>query len=143
VNILLPDKADPRILRVCAHIVQNPSLDLSVKTLASISFLSPFHFIRLFKREILETPHQFVARIRIEKAKELLSGKAHTVTDIGLLVGFESMGSFSRIFHKTVGWSPSVYRARVWAMHKQPARFIPHCYIHQFGLAPHLQRQTK
>jgi len=105
-----------------------------VKQLAAVSFLSPFHFLRRFKKELGETPHHFVTRIRIERAKELLADQKSSVTEICFLVGFESMSSFSLLFHKAVGWSPSAYRSRVWALRAQPAKFIPDCYVRQYGL---------
>ena len=137
-HILIPDQIDERIARVCCHILQDTAAKLSIDRLAKVSCLSPFHFLRLFKKNLHETPHHFVARARIEGAKDLLAGKTHTVTDICLMVGFESMGSFSRLFHQATGWTPSLYRSRVWAMASHPARFIPGCYVHQFGLAPYL-----
>lgn len=137
-HILVPDHIDERIARVCRHVLRDTAADLSIPQLAAVSCLSPFHFLRLFKKSLHETPHHFVARARIDRAKDLLAGKVHSVTDIGLMVGFESMGSFSRIFHKATGWTPSLYRSRVWAMSSHPARFIPGCCIQQFGFAPYL-----
>ena len=49
-------------------------------------------------------------------------------------VGFESLGSFSTLFHKIVGWSPSIYRARSWEMRKHPLKFIPNCYVIMHGI---------
>jgi transcriptional regulator GlxA family with amidase domain len=115
-NVLLPDGLDERILRVCRRVMERPEAELSVHRLAETACLSPYYFLRLFKALMKETPHHFVTRVRIEKAKDLLAGKRHSVTDICYMVGFESMGSISRIFHDAVGWTPSIYRSRVWEM---------------------------
>ena len=72
--------------------------------------------------------------ISIERAKELLAGDELTVTDICFEVGFESLGSFSTLFHKIVGWSPSIYRARAWEMRENPLKFIPNCYVIKHGI---------
>ena len=57
-----------------------------------------------------------------------------TVTEICFEVGFESLGSFSTLFHTLVGWSPSIYRVRSWEMRKNPLKFIPNCYVIMHGI---------
>src|SRR5215211_4251616 len=83
---------------------------------------------------VLSTPHEYLTRKRIERAKELLAQSQFTVTEICFEVGFESLGSFSALFHRTVGWSPSIYRARAWEMNKNPLKFIPNCYVIMHGI---------
>lgn len=107
---------------------------LSIDDLAAHAHLSRYHFIRAFRREFFATPHQYLTRCRIEKAKELLANSERPITDICFDVGFSSLGSFSTLFHRAVGWSPSIYRARVWAQRKNPYRFIPGCYCTAYGL---------
>jgi transcriptional regulator GlxA family with amidase domain len=118
--------------------MERPASDLSLKRLAEVANLSPYYFLRLFRSVMRETPHHFVARVRMDRAKDLLAGKTYSVTDICFMVGFQSMGSFSRIFHKATGWTPSIYRSRAWEMSSHPTRFIPGCYIRRFGFAPYL-----
>ncbi len=141
-KVLLPAKIDDRILRVCRRVMERPDADHSLDRLAALANLSPYYFLRLFKTTLKETPHRFVARVRIEAAKNLLAGKERSVTEICFMVGFESLGSFSRLFHKATGWTPSIYRARAWEIEERPAKFIPGCYIHRFALAPHLERAS-
>ncbi len=102
---------------------------LSVDEMAARAHLSRYHFIRAFHREFFETPHQYLTRKRIEKAKALLANSERTVTHICFAVGFNSVGSFSTLFRKTVGWSPSAYRARTWAQLREPLKFIPGCHL--------------
>jgi AraC-like DNA-binding protein len=97
---------------------------LDVPALARAAFASAAHFNRSFKRAFGETPHQYLLRRRIERAKELLRGTELTVTEVCLEVGFSSLGSFSTAFRELVGEPPSVYRSR-WANGAPP---IPACF---------------
>lgn len=96
--------------------------------------LSRFHFLRLFRRTYYETPHQYLTRKRVEKAKDLLANSMLSITEICFAVGFESLGSFSTLFHKIVGWSPSIYRARALEQRRNPYKFIPACLRFVHGL---------
>jgi AraC-like DNA-binding protein len=107
---------------------------LDLDELARAAHFSRFHFLRAFRRTFHATPHEYLTRKRIERAKELLADSGLTITEICFEVGFESLGSFSTLFHKVVGWSPSIYRARVWDMRRNPRKFIPNCYIIKYGL---------
>ena len=109
---------------------------LSLDELAQVAHLSRYHFIRLFQRFFYETPHQYLTRKRLDQAKYLLANSTLSVTDICFAVGFESMGSFSTLFHKTVGWAPSIYRARVWEQRRMPYKFIPGCFCTMYQLSP-------
>ncbi len=75
--------------------------------------LSPYHFLRVYKQAFRETPHEFLTRLRIERAKTLLAGGSHNVTEACFEVGFSSLGSFSTLFAHRVGLSPSEYRRYV------------------------------
>ncbi|HEX6035094.1 MAG TPA: AraC family transcriptional regulator [Anaerolineales bacterium] len=107
---------------------------LDLDALARTANFSRYHFLRAFRRAFHVTPHEYLTRKRIERAKELLAQSELTVTEICFEVGFESLGSFSTLFHKSVGWSPSIYRARAWEMRKNPLKFIPNCYVIMYGI---------
>ena len=111
---------------------------LDLEAMARAAHFSRFYFLRAFRKTFHETPHQYLTRKRIEKAKELLANSELPITEICFDVGFESLGSFSALFHKAVGWSPSIYRARVWEQRRNPRKFIPGCYVVQFGLEAYL-----
>lgn len=87
--------------------------------------LSPYHLIRTFKQVYKQTPHQYLVRQRIAKAKELLKSSDSSITEICLAVGFESLGSFSTLFRNRVGLSPKAYRSRC-RPNGRPA-YIPLC----------------
>jgi AraC-like DNA-binding protein len=84
--------------------------------------------LRLFRRAFKKTPHQYLTQRRIEKAKELLSSSGLTVTDVCFEVGFESLGSFSSLFHKHVGHPPITFRAIVFERHERQ-RQVPACFL--------------
>jgi len=64
----------------------------------------------MFVRAFGETPHDFLTRRRIDRAKQLLARDECPVTEVCLAVGYESLGSFSSLFRSVVGRSPSEYR---------------------------------
>jgi AraC-like DNA-binding protein len=107
---------------------------LDLDQLARTANFSRFHFLRAFRSAFHATPHEYLTRKRIERAKELLAQSELTVTEICFEIGFESLGSFSTLFHKLVGWSPTIYRARAWEMRKNPLKFIPNCYVIMHGI---------
>lgn len=113
---------------------QDYARPLNLAELARAAHFSRAHFVRAFRREFHATPHEFLTRTRLARAKELLANSELSVTEICFEVGFESLSSFSHLFHRQVGWSPSIYRARSWEMRRNPRKFIPHCYILRFGL---------
>jgi AraC-like DNA-binding protein len=104
-------------------------LPLDLKQISSEACLSRFHFLRLFRQAFNKTPHQYLTQRRIEKAKELLSSSGLTVTDVCFEVGFESLGSFSSLFHKHVGQPPIAYRAIVFERRLERQRKVPACFL--------------
>jgi len=100
---------------------------LDIRILSAEARLSQYHFIRAFRSVFHDTPHQYLLRTRIQKAKELLALTSMSVTDICFEVGFESLGSFSATFHRIVGWPPTAYRARSVDQARNPRRYIPSC----------------
>jgi AraC-like DNA-binding protein len=118
---------DSRLDRVRDAINSRLSEPLDLRTLSREACLSRYHFVRAFRRAFHDTPHQYLLRRRIDRARELLAKSDLSVTDICFEVGFESLGSFSSTFHRIVGWSPSIYRARCVDQARQPRRYIPAC----------------
>jgi AraC-like DNA-binding protein len=72
--------------------------------------LSAFHFLRLFKRVLGVTPHQYLVRSRLRRAARLLAGDASSITDIAYDVGFGDLSNFVRTFHRAAGVSPRRFR---------------------------------
>lgn len=98
---------------VVAYIEEHLAEQVSLATLAQLADLSPYHFCRTFKQSFGMPPHRYHISRRIEHAKSLLAKSASTVTDIGLSVGFSDTSSFTGVFHKTTGLTPTSYRRRL------------------------------
>ena len=113
------------LLRAKDLIDREYAAPLDVPALARAAHASTAHFSRSFKRAFGETPHQYLLRRRIERAKELLRGTDMSVTEVSLEVGFQSLGSFSTAFRELVGAPPSEY-ARQWSAGEPPP--IPACF---------------
>jgi AraC-like DNA-binding protein len=106
---------------------------LNLDQISRRACFSRYHFLRLFRQAFNKTPHQYLIERRIEKAKELLVTDNARVTDVCFEVGFQSLGSFSSLFHKYVGHAPVRYRAR--ARDRQAAaRQIPGCFLVMYGM---------
>lgn len=101
----------------------DPGLDLDV--VAAHAGYSRYHFLRAFKDAYGETPGQYLTHRRIERAEEMLRGADLTVTEICLLVGFSSLGTFSTRFKARTGLTPSEYRTKHVG---RGASLIPGCY---------------
>ena len=96
------------IKRVCDYISQHYANNLSLKKLAEIACLSPFHFQREFKKSLGITPHEYLNDFRISKSKSMLL-HSEDIADIATQLGFFDQSHFSRIFKKTVGVPPGKY----------------------------------
>ena len=110
--------------------------------------LSPYHFQRLFARTFQESPHAFVQRRRLERAKQLLISGEEPVTEVCLAVGYESLGSFSTLFRTRYGCSPGEFRRqyqRFWQIPwPKSHRLIPTCFLQRwYGLIPQDPRSAR
>ena len=106
---LRSSKGDPVAIAI-AYIDGHLSEKISVDDLAHAALVSPSHLIRLFKSRLGATPHDFLLRRRITRAKELLAETTLTSGAIARQVGFGSESNFSYRFTKMVGQSPRVWR---------------------------------
>jgi transcriptional regulator GlxA family with amidase domain len=106
---------------------------LDLDALAGAAHVSRSHFCRRFADAYGETPMRYLTRRRIERAQDLLRSANLTVTEVCMLVGFSSLGSFSSRFRELVGEPPSVYRDR-WAESGGPR--IPGCVLFFRGIDP-------
>lgn len=84
---------------------------VTLEETAAAACLSTHHFLRLFKAAFHQTPHGYLTARRIERAKHLLRQRRKPVMEICVEVGFESLGSFSSLFRKQTGVSPTAFRA--------------------------------
>src|SRR5689334_24294316 len=85
---------------------------LSLKSMAESAYLSRFYFSRLFRATTGVSPGRFLAAIRLFKAKNLLRQTSLSVTDIAYQVGYNSLGTFTSRFTRSVGIPPARYRSQ-------------------------------
>lgn len=116
--------------RVHDHIDRHFAEPIRLADLSALSGMSKFHLVRAFRAVYGETPIRYLTRRRIERAKDLLRSANLTVTEVCMVVGFASLGSFSSRFTELVGESPVAYRNR-WA--RQGAPHVPGCYLFMKG----------
>jgi AraC-like DNA-binding protein len=104
---------------------------LDVPALARAAHLSPAHFSREFRRTFGEAPHQYLLTRRLERAAALLRNTDWSVVEICLAVGLRSVGSFTTMFGRVFGLSPTAYRAA----HPPAASRarIPTCVVQAYG----------
>ena len=137
---LVEDETFARLCRSRDYLAASFDHPVRLSDAASHACLSPFHYHRMFVRAFGETPHDFLTRRRIDRAKQMLARDECPVTEICLAVGYESLGSFSSLFRSQVGSSPSAWRQslrRVFPMPRvAPYRFIPACFLASFGSRP-------
>ena len=81
--------------------------DTSLNVLADLVRLSPYHFLRSFKRSFGAPPHRYWTGRRIEHAKALLANPRASVSRIAIAVGFSGTGAFSTTFHRITGRTPT------------------------------------
>lgn len=101
---------DRRIRRSVELMHTQLDQDLTLKALAAASYLSPFHFARLFKKLTGSSPHNYLAGIRAARAQLLLAETDLSVTEIGTRVGYLSGSHFTKAFRIATGATPREFR---------------------------------
>lgn len=101
------------VSQIKSYITENFADQISLDVVAEHVFLSPVYVSRLFKQETGENFTDFITRIRIEKAKELLGCPEILVCDVGQRVGYPNPRYFYRVFKHMTGYTPSGYRSLV------------------------------
>ena len=99
-----------RLRRIKEFVQAKFEEELTLIEMAQLVELSPAHFSRMFRKSTGETPHQFVLRNRIERAKEMLRAPEARVLDVAVACGFKTQQHFARIFRRISGASPTEYR---------------------------------
>ena len=97
--------------RAIRHMKVHLADPLDLDALAQVAAISKFHLVRVFDEITGTTPHHFLSCLRVQRAKELLLKGGSPVTEICLMVGYNSLGTFSKTFSELVGLSPQEFRA--------------------------------
>lgn len=117
-----------RLLRAKDRMDAAPNEGWPVRRLADVSGVSEGHFARSFKAAFGLPPHRYLLTRRIERAKALLRDTDLSVIDIAFRTGWESLGTFGRVFRDITGESPTELRAREGGEPHMLDR-VPHCFV--------------
>jgi AraC-like DNA-binding protein len=105
--------SDERILKSIEYIHNHIDQDINIKELASMACLSDDHFIRMFKKEIKQTPLAYINQKKIEKAQFLLIFTSQSIKSIAFHLSFGNISYFNRLFKRQTGYTPLSYRSSV------------------------------
>lgn len=103
----------PLVARARQFISSNYSEDLSLSTVAKAVHMSTFYFCKQFKKATGLSFTNYLGRVRVEKAKEMLLDPHVRISEVAYECGFQSLTHFNRVFRKLVGESPTAYRTRL------------------------------
>jgi len=121
-----------RLLRSKDRMDAAPHQEWPVKRLAEVSAVSEAHFAREFKKAFGLPPHRYLLTRRIERATALLRDTNLPITEIALQTGWNSIGTFGRIFNDITGESPGEFRTRESTM-ENPGKAMPECAARAAG----------
>jgi AraC-like DNA-binding protein len=127
--MLLTRDSFRRLCRARDLLADDCDRSLSIQSIANQVEISTFHFIRQFNALFGQTPHQFRVQYRLSRAKVLLACGNHSVTDVCMEIGFSSLGTFSYLFARRFGVSPSQYQRRARLLVQVPGTprgLLPH-----------------
>lgn len=115
-NQLLVEEAEaepPVIARARAYIAEKHAGEISLSEVSQVVNMSAFYFCKTFKKATGMTFTDYLARVRVEKVKNLLLNPHKRVSEAAYEAGFQSLSQFNRVFRRIAGESPSIYRERL------------------------------
>ena len=125
-----------RIVRAKLFIDDHYADNIDLTNISDQAHFSKFHFIRLFKSIYGSSPNNYLIKIRMDKAKTLLA-KGHSVLETCIMVGFDSPTSFTGMFKKISGQTPSAFQReqdlKRNAIQSNPLLFVPNCFAQTHG----------
>jgi len=113
---------DRRIRRAVEFMQTHLDQDLPLKEIAAASYLSPYHFARLFKKLTGTAPHAYLAGLRTARAKSLLTETDLSISQISSRVGYASPSHFTKAFRQAMGLTPRAFRAAL--VGRSPSRNV-------------------
>ena len=96
--------------RVLDYVANHFHENITLETMAAQAGISTYHFARLFKQTIGESPHQFLMQYRVEQARKQLADASRLIADIAIACGFSDQAHFTRVFKQSTGKTPRQYR---------------------------------
>jgi AraC-like DNA-binding protein len=103
----------PAVAKARIYIAEHQGEELSLAQVAQAVNMSAFYFCKTFKKATGMTFTEYLARVRVEKVKNLLLNPHKRVSEAAYEAGFQSLSQFNRVFRRIAGESPSVYRERL------------------------------
>jgi AraC family transcriptional regulator len=101
-----------RFQPVFDYIEDSLDQDISLSTLSQIANLTQYHFLRTFKEITGLTPHQYVIRQRVKRAKQLLQQGKMSISEVALICGFTHQSHLHRHFKRLLGVTPGEFRGQ-------------------------------
>jgi AraC-like DNA-binding protein len=102
-----------QISRLLGHLEQHYAGSLNIEDLAKIARMSPSSLFRLFRHHVGYSPVDYLIRLRIGRAAEMLRRETARISEVSEAVGFTDSNYFSRQFHRVMGVSPREFRRRL------------------------------
>jgi AraC-like DNA-binding protein len=115
-NQLMVEKAAeeiPAVARARVYIADRFAEELSLNEVAHAVNMSAFYFCKTFKKSTGMTFTDYLARVRVEKVKNLLLNPHKRVSEAAYEAGFQSLSQFNRVFRRIAGESPTTYRVQL------------------------------
>jgi AraC family transcriptional regulator len=126
------------VQRAIGAIRQRLDEDISLADLASVAYMSRYHFNRTFREVTGLPPCRFVSKLRVEAATRLLLNSNFSVTEICMEVGYSSLGTFIRRFSRVLGVSPTKLRM----LQRSPSKNLLECLQREATPVPLLQAKV-
>lgn len=117
-----------RLLRAKDRMDSAPDEEWPVHRLAEVSAVSAAHFARQFKQAFGVPPHRYLLTRRVERAMALLRDTDLPVTEVALGTGWNSVGTFGRVFRDITGQSPGELRADKQRQAQPSPAQVPECF---------------
>jgi AraC-like DNA-binding protein/ligand-binding sensor protein len=103
----------PMVARARLYIAQHQDEEVSLRQVAAAVNTSAFYFCKMFKQATGLTFTDYLARMRIEKVKNLLLNPHKRISEVAYETGFQSLSQFNRVFRRVTGQSPTVWRSKL------------------------------
>ncbi|PAD21555.1 AraC family transcriptional regulator [Terribacillus saccharophilus] len=105
-----PNDLSIPIAKTLSYIQANYAEPIALNDIAAASGYSRYYFLKQFQKELHMTPIQYLTKIRVQKAADLLLATTHSVNEIALQVGYSNANYFNKVFRKAVGLSAGKFR---------------------------------
>jgi len=110
-----------KMKKIDEYIRINIDKNISTLDLSILADLSVSHFIRMFKKTTSYTPYQYIKKVKMEKAKDLLLETKSSIIQVALESGFENPSHFAQVFKNLFGFTPMAYRKKLKSVRTEHA----------------------